>query len=88
MRFRLSVRVGIIYALTVFAIGYLLGAMRVLLLVPSVGPTVAVSIEAPIMLGSTDSCPGLALAHERLRGCPQLLPHLAYRQAESRQSHR
>jgi hypothetical protein len=46
----LSVRAGVIYAVTVFAIGFLLGAVRVLLLVPRVGPSIAVSVEAPIML--------------------------------------
>jgi len=46
----LNVRAGVAYAVTVFAIGFLLGTARVLLLAPRVGPTIAVSAEAPIML--------------------------------------
>jgi len=46
----LSAKAGVAYAVTVFAIGFLLGTVRVLLLAPRVGPTVAVSIETPIIL--------------------------------------
>ncbi len=46
----LSARAGVAYAVTVFAIGFLLGAARVLLLAPRVGATIAVSVEAPIIL--------------------------------------
>jgi hypothetical protein len=49
----LSVKAGIAYAVTVFAVGFLLGTARVLLLAPRVGPTVAVSIETPIILGAS-----------------------------------
>jgi hypothetical protein len=47
---RLSVKAGIGYAVTVFAIGFLLGTARVLLLAPRVGPTIAVTVETPIIL--------------------------------------
>jgi hypothetical protein len=46
----LSAQAGVAYAVTVFAIGFLLGAARVLLLTPRVGSTIAVSVEAPIIL--------------------------------------
>jgi hypothetical protein len=46
----LSVKAGVAYAVTVFTIGFLLGTARVLLLAPRMGSTIAVSIEAPIIL--------------------------------------
>ena len=46
----LSARAGVAYAVTVFAIGFVLGTARVLLLAPHLGATIAVSIEAPIIL--------------------------------------
>ncbi len=46
----LSAKAGVAYAVTVFAIGFLLGTARVLLLAPHVGSTIAVSVETPIIL--------------------------------------
>jgi hypothetical protein len=46
----LSAKAGVAYAVTVFAIGFVLGTARVLLLAPRLGAAVAVSIEAPIIL--------------------------------------
>lgn len=46
----LSAKAGVAYAVTVFAIGFLLGTARVLLIAPRVGSTIAVSVEAPIIL--------------------------------------
>jgi hypothetical protein len=45
-----SAKAGVAYAVTVFAIGFLLGTGRVLLLAPHMGSTIAVSVEAPIIL--------------------------------------
>jgi hypothetical protein len=45
-----SAEAGIAYGLAVFAIGCVLGTVRVLLLAPRVGPTIAVSVEVPIIL--------------------------------------
>ena len=45
-----AIRAGVIYALIVFLIGFIFGTVRVLLLIPQVGETVAVSLEAPVML--------------------------------------
>jgi hypothetical protein len=41
---------GIVYAIAVFAVGFALGAVRVLWLAPRAGPLLAVAVEAPIML--------------------------------------
>lgn len=46
----LSAKAGVVYAVTVFAIGFVLGTVRVLVLAPRVGSTIAVLIEAPIIL--------------------------------------
>ena len=45
-----SAKAGVAYAVTVFAIGFLLGIARILLLAPRVGSTIAVSVEVPIIL--------------------------------------
>ena len=45
----MSAKAGVAYAVTVFAIGFVLGT-RVLLLAPRVGSTIAVSIEVPVIL--------------------------------------
>lgn len=37
----------------VFALGFVLGVVRTLMLLPMVGPTVAVAIELPLMLGAS-----------------------------------
>ena len=39
-----------LYAITVFSIGFILGTIRVLLFASRVGETTAVIVEAPIML--------------------------------------
>lgn len=41
---------GIVYALSVFALGFVLGAVRVLLVAPRLGETAAVLAAAPIIL--------------------------------------
>jgi len=41
---------GCVYALSVFAIGFVLGAIRVLVLAPRLGNAVAVALEVPFML--------------------------------------
>jgi hypothetical protein len=45
-----ATKAGAFYALTVFVIGFILGTIRVLLLVPRLGERIAVIIEAPIIL--------------------------------------
>ncbi|WP_417594868.1 hypothetical protein [Parasphingorhabdus sp.] len=43
-------KAGIFYCLGVFMLGFVLGALRMLFLVPYAGPVVAVLIEVPVML--------------------------------------
>jgi hypothetical protein len=56
MRFRgrlglpTSIVAGLLYATAVFLVGFAAGAIRVLLVVPRLGETVAALVEAPVML--------------------------------------
>lgn len=45
-----ALRAGGVYALAVFAIGFVLGTARVLLVAPRIGEFAAVAIEVPVML--------------------------------------
>jgi hypothetical protein len=47
------VKAGTAYALIVFVIGFALGAIRVLVLVPRLGATASVALETPIMLAAS-----------------------------------
>lgn len=44
---------GFAYAILTFAVGFALGTVRVLLVVPRVGPTRAVLIELPVILAAS-----------------------------------
>ena len=44
---------GALYAIIVFLIGFIFGTIRILLLVPRLGETTAVIVEAPIMLAAS-----------------------------------
>jgi hypothetical protein len=44
-------KAGLAYALGVFAVGFLFGTARVLIVEPALGATAAVAIEVPLMLG-------------------------------------
>jgi hypothetical protein len=44
---------GALYAIIVFVIGFILGTIRVSLVVPRLGETIAVIMEAPIMLAAS-----------------------------------
>jgi hypothetical protein len=46
---------GALYAIIVFVIGFILGTIRVSLVVPRLGKTIAVIMEAPIMLAAIGS---------------------------------
>ncbi|MEZ5460109.1 MAG: hypothetical protein R3E65_12690, partial [Steroidobacteraceae bacterium] len=50
---RSAIVAGIVCFAIVFAIGFVLGTVRTLLLVPRLGPLVAVAIELPIMIGAS-----------------------------------
>ena len=44
---------GLAYGILAFAVGFALGTVRVLLVVPRAGPTVAVLFELPVILGAS-----------------------------------
>src|ERR1700687_1040773 len=48
-----AIRAGALYALVVFGVGFVLGTIRVLLMIPHIGETAAVLVEAPIMLAAS-----------------------------------
>jgi hypothetical protein len=48
-----ATKAGALYAILVFSIGFMLGTIRVLLLVPRLSETTVVIIEAPIMLAAS-----------------------------------
>ena len=45
-----ATKAGVLYAIIVFLIGFILGTIRVLLLAPRLGETTAVIVEAPMIL--------------------------------------
>lgn len=45
-----ALRPGVAYGLAVFAVGFVLGTLRVLLIAPAVGEATAVALEVPVML--------------------------------------
>ena len=48
-----TTKAGALYAIIVLLNGFIVGTIRVLLLVPGVGETTAVIVEAPIMLAAS-----------------------------------
>jgi len=48
-----AVKAGVVYCVLVFGIGFCLGIVRVLVVAPHLGETVAVALEAPVMLASS-----------------------------------
>jgi hypothetical protein len=60
-----AAKAGVLYALAAFLIGFVIGAIRVTLIVPRLGETAAVCLEAPICLPKLESRDGrrLALPH-------------------------
>ncbi len=47
-----AIGAGALYALIVFLIGFILGTIRVLLIAPRLGETVAVILETPVILAA------------------------------------
>jgi hypothetical protein len=45
-----AIEAGALYAITVFLIGFILGSMRILLVAPRLGETIAVIVEVPFIL--------------------------------------
>jgi hypothetical protein len=54
----MPLRAGVVYFLAVFAIGFVLGALRVMFIAPAVGPLWAVALELPFMLAASWSICG------------------------------
>ncbi len=48
-----ATKAGVLYALSVFLIGLILGTIRVLLLVPRLGEKAAVTLETAMMLAAS-----------------------------------
>ena len=48
-----ATKAGALYAIRVFLIGFIFGTIRVLLLDPHLGETIAVIIEAPMILAAS-----------------------------------
>jgi len=48
-----ALEAGLVYFATVFAVGFLLGTVRTLLVLPRVGPVWAVALELPLMLAAS-----------------------------------
>jgi hypothetical protein len=48
-----ALKAAVAYFLIVFAVGFVLGTVRVLLVIPRVGPSAAVLMEAPILLSAS-----------------------------------
>jgi hypothetical protein len=70
-----SIRAGVVYFVIVFAIGFILGTIRVLLVAPRTGELGAVLIEVPLMLmAAWIVCSSLT---RRYRVAPRLMNRVA-----------
>jgi hypothetical protein len=56
-----AIRAGLLYFVAVFAVGFVLGAIRVTWLVPRLGALTAVAIELPLMLAASWGLCGVIL---------------------------
>jgi len=53
MSLRPAIPAGLLYFAAIFALGFVLGALRTLYLAPAIGPTAAVLCELPVMLAAS-----------------------------------
>lgn len=61
---------ALVYTLAVFAVGFVLGAVRVLFLAPRVGEMTAVAVEMPLMLFASFLVAKVVLRHWRVPARP------------------
>ena len=69
-----AIHAGLLYCGVVFAAGFVLGALRTMLITPLAGELAAVALEAPVMLAISWTACGWAL--DRLDVSTQLLDRL------------
>lgn len=67
---RKAVVAGILYFAVVFALAFAIGAVRVLLVAPRLGETLAVLLELPVVLAASWTCCGVLVT--RLAVSPRL----------------
>jgi hypothetical protein len=73
-----AIRAGILYALLLFGIGFLLALIRIPVLVPRLGETASVLIELPVMLAAAWLVAGAILRRTPLSPLAALLMGAAY----------
>lgn len=61
-----AIRAGLAYFLAVFAIGFVLGTLRVTVMAPRIGPLGAVALEIPVMLAAAWLICGYLLRRQRV----------------------
>ncbi len=67
-----AIRAGALYFAAVFALGFLLGTIRVMALVPNLGEAAAVLLELPVMLAASWFLCGLVLSRIPVKPSPAL----------------
>lgn len=67
-----AVKAALAYTLPVFAVAFVLGALRVTLIAPRTGPLVAVALEVPVVLALSWAVAGRVLARWPGSGRPAL----------------
>jgi hypothetical protein len=65
---RAAALAGLVYFAVVFALGFVLGTLRVLLIVPMLGETIAVLVELPIMLAASWFACGWVITRMKVPG--------------------
>lgn len=69
-----AIRAGVVYFAIVFAVGFMLGTIRVLVMAPAVGDIAATLIEGPFILGASWVVCGIVI--QRFRVPPEISDRL------------
>ncbi|MES2540860.1 MAG: hypothetical protein V4583_09775 [Pseudomonadota bacterium] len=72
------VKAGLAYVIPVFAVAFVLGALRVTVVAPALGPLAAVALEVPLVLALSWVVAGRVLARWPLRDKRPALALLAF----------